>query len=177
MGRTGRLFAIEHWNVVPDIVCLAKGIASGLPLGAIVARADIMNWPPGSHGTTFGGNPLCCVAALETIRLLEGGLIANAARTGDYLRTRLAALTERFELIGEVRGLGLMVGVELVRDRASKEPAPTERDRLIELCFRKGLLLLGCGENTVRFCPPLVVGEMEIGTAVSIFAEALTEIQ
>ncbi len=176
MGRTGRLFAIEHWNVVPDIVCLAKGIASGMPLGAIVARADIMDWPPGSHGTTFGGNPLCCVAALETIRLLEGGLVANAARAGDYLRTRLAELSDRFDLIGDVRGLGLMVGVELVADRASKKPAPQERNRLIEHCFRKGLLLLGCGENTVRFCPPLVVGEMEIDTAVSIFADALSEI-
>ena len=177
MGRTGRLFAIEHWNVVPDIVCLAKGLASGMPLGAIVARDDLMNWPPGSHGTTFGGNPLCCVAALETIRLLEEGLVANAARSGDYLRTRLAALTNQSALIGEVRGLGLMVGVEIVRDRASKTPAPDARDQLIEHCFRKGLLLLGCGENTVRFCPPLVVGEMEIDTAVSIFADALSKIQ
>ena len=176
MGRTGRLFAIEHWDVVPDIVCLAKGLASGMPLGAIVASADIMNWPPGSHGTTFGGNPLSCVAALETIRLLEGGLAANATRTGDYLRTRLAELADQFPLIGDVRGLGLMIGVELVRDRLSKEPATDERNRLIQHCFQKGLLLLGCGENTVRFCPPLIVAEKEADTAVSIFADALTEI-
>jgi 4-aminobutyrate aminotransferase len=177
MGRTGRMFAIDHWNVVPDIVCLAKGIASGMPLGAIIANADIMNWPPGSHGTTFGGNPLSCVAALETIRLLEDGLIANAARTGDYLRSRLAKLADKFPLIGDVRGLGLMVGAELVRDRLSKEPAPIERDQLIQRCFEKGLLLLGCGESTVRFCPPLIVGEKEVDTAISIFADALTEIK
>ena len=176
MGRTGKMFAIEHWDVVPDIVCLAKGLASGMPLGAIVASADIMNWPPGSHGTTFGGNPLSCVAALETIRLLEGGLAANATRTGDYLRTRLADLADQFPLIGDVRGLGLMIGVELVRDRLSKEPATDERNRLIQHCFQKGLLLLGCGENTVRFCPPLIVAEKEADTAVSIFADALTEI-
>jgi len=176
MGRTGRMFAIEHWDVVPDIICVAKGIASGLPLGAIVANADIMNWPSGSHGTTFGGNPLSCVAALETIRLLEGGLISNAARTGDYLRARLAELAKKFPLIGDVRGLGLMVGVELVRDQRSGESAPRERMRLIRRCFEKGLLLLGCGESTVRFCPPLIVGEPEVDTAISIFAESLSEI-
>jgi 4-aminobutyrate aminotransferase len=175
MGRTGRMFAIEHWNAVPDIICLAKGIASGMPLGAIVARADVMTWPPGSHGTTFGGNPVACVAALETIRLLEGGLVANAARAGDYLRSRLDELAGRSRLIGDVRGLGLMVGVELVRDARSKAPATAERNQVIGACFQKGLLLLGCGESTVRFCPPLIVGEQEIDTAVSIFAEALAQ--
>jgi 4-aminobutyrate aminotransferase len=176
MGRTGRMFAMEHWDVAPDIVCLAKGIASGLPLGAIVARADLMTWPPGSHGTTFGGNPVACVAALETIRLLEGGLIANAARAGGYLRSRLAELAGRSRLIGDVRGLGLMVGVELVRDAESKAPATAERNEVIAACFQKGLLLLGCGESTVRFCPPLIVAEPEIDTAVSIFAEALAQV-
>jgi 4-aminobutyrate aminotransferase len=176
MGRTGRMFAIEHWNTVPDIVCLAKGIASGMPLGAIVARAELMTWPPGAHGTTFGGNPLSCAAALETIRLLEGGLVANAARAGDYLRSQLAALVGRSRLIGDVRGLGLMVGVELVSDAQAKTPAAAQRNQVIQACFRKGLLLLGCGESTVRFCPPLIVGEQEIATAVSIFAEALAEI-
>jgi len=176
MGRTGRMFAIEHWDVVPDIVCLAKGIASGMPLGAIVARADLMSWPPGAHGTTFGGNPVACQAALATIRLLERGLIEHAGRVGEHLRARLTALAERSGLIGEVRGLGLMIGVEIVRDRATKLAAPAERDQLIQHCFERGLLLLGCGPNTVRFCPPLVVTEDEIDTAVAIFGEVLGEL-
>ncbi len=176
MGRTGRLFAIEHWGVAPDIVCLAKGIASGLPLGAIVANASIMNWPPGSHGTTFGGNPVACRAALETIRLIQDGLSENAARVGTHLHARLTALAARSPLIGDVRGLGLMVGVELVRDRHSKEPAGKERDAVVQRCFEKGLLLLGCGQSTLRFCPPLIIGEEEVDIAVSILDEALAEI-
>lgn len=175
MGRTGRMFASEHFGVVPDIVCVAKGIASGMPLGAIVARADVMQWPPGAHGTTFGGNPVACAAALATIRLLEGGLIEQAARVGAHLRARLAALAEVSESVGDVRGMGLMLGVEIVTDRASNAPAPAERDRLVRACFDKGLLLLGCGPSTVRFCPPLVIDERDCDTAARIFAEALTE--
>jgi 4-aminobutyrate aminotransferase len=147
-----------------------------MPLGAIIAGAHLMDWPAGSHASTFGGNPVSCAAALETIALLEEGLIENAADTGRLLRERLEKLKDRHELIGDVRGMGLMVGVELVRNRATKERAVEARDRVIQACFRRGLLLLGCGECTVRFCPPLVVGPEEVETALSIFDEALTEV-
>jgi 4-aminobutyrate aminotransferase len=176
MGRTGHMFAMQHWDVTPDIVCVAKGIASGMPLGAIVARRDVMDWPPGSHGTTFGGNPVACAAALATIRLLEGGLIENANRMGEHLRTRLAALSTQSEAIGEVRGLGLMVGVEIVQDRVAKKPAPELRDALVRRCFEKGLLLLGCGPNTVRFCPPLTIDSTDVDNAAAIFGAALHEL-
>jgi 4-aminobutyrate aminotransferase len=173
MGRTGKMFAMEHWGVVPDIVCLAKGIASGMPLGAIIAKDNIMDWGPGSHASTFGGNPVSCVAALETIKLLEEGLIENTRAVGEHLKTRLAELMSRHKLIGDVRGLGLMIGVELVRDRATKEPASTERDEIVQTCFRRGLLLLGCGVNTLRFCPPLVVTREQCDTAIAILDDVL----
>jgi 4-aminobutyrate aminotransferase len=173
MGRTGRMFALEHFGVSADIVCLAKGIASGMPLGAIVARADIMDWGPGSHASTFGGNPISCVAALETIKLLEEGLMENARVVGEHLQARLFELMDRHKLIGDVRGLGLMVGAELVRDRTAKEPANTERDEIVQSCFRKGLLMLGCGMSTLRFCPPLVVTKEQCDTAVGILDEVL----
>lgn len=175
MGRTGRMFGIEHWGVEPDIVCVAKGIASGMPLGAIIAKADIMDWPAGSHASTFGGNPVSCVAALETIRLLEDGLMAQATRVGAYLTERLRVLQARHELIGDVRGRGLMIGVELVRDRQAKTAAPIQRDQVIEACFRRGLLLLGCGESTLRFCPPLVVTEADVDIAIEILDAAIAE--
>lgn len=168
MGRTGKMFAIEHWGVVPDIICLAKGIASGLPLGAIIAREGLMDWGPGSHASTFGGNPLSCVAALTTIELLEESLMANARDVGGYLMHRLNELKERHAIIGDVRGIGLMVGAELVKDRTTKEYACAERDAVVQACFRKGLLMLGCGSSTLRFCPPLVVTREEVDTAVGI---------
>jgi 4-aminobutyrate aminotransferase len=173
MGRTGKMFAMEHWNVVPDIVCLAKGIASGMPLGAMIARADIMDWGPGSHASTFGGNPASCVAALETIKLLEDELMENARVVGAHLKSQLSDLAAKHRLIGDVRGLGLMIGVELVRDRASKEPANSERDDIVQDCFRRGLLMLGCGSSTLRFCPPLVVTTEQCGTAIAILDEVL----
>lgn len=173
MGRTGRMFAMEHWGVVPDIVCLAKGIASGMPLGAIIASAQIMDWGPGSHASTFGGNPVSCVAALETIKLLEEGLMANAATVGNHLQSRLRELMTRHKLIGDVRGLGLMIGIELVRDRVTKEPASTERDEIVQECFHRGLLLLGCGTNSIRFCPPLVITAEQCDTAVAILDDVL----
>lgn len=176
MGRTGKMFAVEHWGVEPDIVCLAKGIASGLPLGAIVARADVMDWPKGSHASTFGGNPVACAAALETIALLEEELIENAASVGEFLWTRLRDLKGRHRLIGEVRGKGLMIGVELIRDPHTLEPAAAERDEVIQRCFQKGLLLLGCGESTVRFCPPLLITEDDARIAVGIFSAVLAEL-
>lgn len=173
MGRTGKMFAMEHWNVVPDIVCLAKGIASGMPLGAIIAREGIMDWGPGSHASTFGGNPVSCVAALETIKLLEEELMTNADSVGTHLKGRLGELMAKHRIIGDVRGLGLMIGVELVRDRATKEPANAERDEIVQSCFRRGLLMLGCGVSTLRFCPPLVVTKEQCDTAIAILDDVL----
>ncbi len=177
MGRTGRMFAIEHWGVVPDIICLAKGVASGLPLGAIVARADVMDWPPGAHANTFGGNPVACAAALETIALLEEGLMQNAAELGDYLLSELRVLQGRHAMIGDVRGKGLMIGVELVENDRARRPAPASAERLMQTCFQKGLLLLRAGESAIRLCPPLVITREQAETALSIIEEALTEIE
>lgn len=177
MGRTGKMFAIEHWGVVPDIICLAKGIASGLPLGAIIAREGLMDWGPGSHASTFGGNPISCVAALTTIELLEESLMQNARDVGGYLMERLRELMQRHSIIGDVRGLGLMVGAELVKDRTTKEPASAERDAVVQACFHKGLLMLGCGVSTLRFCPPLVVTRAEVDTAIGILDEVLGQVK
>ncbi|HVN24124.1 MAG TPA: acetyl ornithine aminotransferase family protein, partial [Syntrophorhabdales bacterium] len=155
MGRTGKMFAMEHFGVTPDIIALAKGIASGMPLGAMLARSDIMDWEAGSHASTFGGNPVSCQAALATIKLLECELMANAAAQGESLILGLRELQRSHECIGDVRGKGLMVGVELVKDRDTKERASDWRNEIVMKSFQKGLLLLGCGENTVRFCPAL----------------------
>ncbi|HLK65771.1 MAG TPA: acetyl ornithine aminotransferase family protein [Bryobacteraceae bacterium] len=157
MGRTGKMWAAQHFDAVPDIFAVAKGIASGLPLGATVARHDLMTWPPGAHASTFGGNPVACAAALVTIELLEQGLLENAERMGTYLRTRMRDWPARFPKVGDVRGLGLMIGIELVHDQATKERAPELRDRIVQMAFERGLLVLGAGENTIRLCPPLVV--------------------
>jgi 4-aminobutyrate aminotransferase len=157
MGRTGKMFASEHFDVVPDIVALAKGIASGLPLGATIARADIMDWPPGSHASTFGGNPVAVEASLATIELLEQGLIDNAATIGAHMKARLSEFPQRFPNVGDVRGLGLMIGIEMVKDQATKERAPELRDRIVQMCFARGLLVLGAGPNTLRISPPLVL--------------------
>ena len=173
MGRTGRLFAVEHWNVEPDIICLAKGIASGMPLGAIVAKEAVMDWPPGSHASTFGGNPVSCRAALATLELLERGYTANAAQRGEQLRRGLVELQRRFPEIGDVRGLGLMVAMDLVKDREGLTPDPARRDEIVQTAFRHGLLLLGCGESAVRFCPPLCVSAEQVEAALRILAEVL----
>jgi 4-aminobutyrate aminotransferase len=175
MGRTGKMFAMEHYGVEPDIVCVAKGVASGMPLGAMIARKSVMNWPQGAHGNTFGGNPLSCAAALETIRLLEEGMIDNAARVGEYTLDCLEEIAARHPSIGEVRGKGLMIGVEFVKDKATKERAPALRDEMIHGAFLRGLLLLGCGRNTVRFTPPLNVTTGEVDEALAIFEDALSE--
>ncbi|MGP8246313.1 MAG: acetyl ornithine aminotransferase family protein [Bryobacteraceae bacterium] len=173
MGRTGRMWAAEHFDAVPDILAVAKGIASGMPLGATVARAEIMNWPPGAHASTFGGNPVACQAALATIALLEEGLMENAARMGAHTMERLRAWPDRFRAVGEVRGLGLMIGIELVRDRESKERDPALRNRVIELAFERGLLILGAGENTLRLCPPLVVTREQCDFAMETIENCL----
>ncbi len=176
MGRTGKMFAMEHFGVAPDIMALAKGIASGMPLGAMVARADIMDWEAGSHASTFGGNPVSCQAALATIQLLEEELMANAEAQGERLMRGLRELQNSHECMGDIRGKGLMVGVELVKDRETKERATEWRSEIIKKAFQKGLLLLGCGENTIRFCPPLTVTEEEVDLCLQIFGEAVREI-
>ena len=173
MGRTGRMFAIEYTGVQPDIVTIAKGIASGMPLGVTVATAGVMTWPPGTHASTFGGNPVSCAAALATIDLLRNGLVKNAEVVGAHLMNGIRALADKHALIGDVRGRGLMIGIELVRDRQTKERATTERDRLVHECFNRGLLVLGAGRNAIRLCPPLVITKEQAQTAVRIFDEAL----
>jgi 4-aminobutyrate aminotransferase len=175
-GRTGKMFACEHWGVEPDILCVAKGIASGLPLGAMIARSDLSTWTPGTHGSTFGGNPVACAAALATIELLEDGLVENAAQVGAYLKERLTQFKTTCPVISDVRGLGLMVGVELVKTDASHSPDQELRDRVVRCAFERGLLLLGCGESTIRFIPPLIVNKNEVDVAVDIFAATLKEL-
>jgi len=176
MGRTGKMFAMEHFGVEPDIMALAKGIASGMPLGAMVAKSDIMVWEAGSHASTFGGNPISCSAALATIELLEDELMENAEIRGEYMMTQLRNLQNSIECIGDVRGKGLMIGVELVKDRETKERAATWRNEVVLKAFEKGLLLLGCGENTIRFSPALTVSKEEIDVCLSIFEEVLLEV-
>ena len=176
MGRTGKMFAIEHTSVQPDVVAIAKGIASGLPLGVAAARSDLMQWPAGAHASTFGGNPIACAAALATIELLKGGLMANAATVGAHLKAGLEGLMARHPIIGDVRGRGLMVGVELVRDRRTKERAIKERDAVVAAAFQRGLLVLGAGKNSIRFSPPLVLTREQADTAVSIFDEVLSSL-
>jgi len=176
MGRTGKMFGIEHWSVSPDIIALAKGIASGMPLGAMVSQSQVMTWIPGSHASTFGGNPVSCRAALATIELLEDGLIKNAESVGSYILSQLRELQKRYAQIGDVRGKGLMIGLELIKDPISKTRAIDERSRVIQGCFEKGLLILGCGENTIRFIPPLIVSREEADTALTIFEEVLKKV-
>ncbi len=177
MGRTGKMFACEHWNVEPDITCLAKGIASGLPLGAIIARAEVMNWPPGSHASTFGGNPLSCRAALATIDLLEREYMTNATARGEQLMKGLAQLQKKFpSVVGDVRGLGLMVAVDLVKSHQPYTHDPDLRDAIVQSAFRHGLLLLGCGESAIRFCPPLCITAEQVETALDILGKVLVAV-
>jgi 4-aminobutyrate aminotransferase len=175
MGRTGKMFATEHWQgVQPDVICLAKGIASGMPLGAMIARDEVMDWPPGSHASTFGGNPVSCRAALATIELLEAGYIENAAERGEQLRQGLRQMQKRHpELIGDVRGLGLMTAMDLLGDLGTS--APRMRDNVVQAAFEKGLLLLGCGEAAIRFCPPLCISAEQVDRCLTILEGVLAE--
>jgi 4-aminobutyrate aminotransferase len=173
MGRTGRFFASEHFSLEPDIVTVAKGIASGMPLGALIARDDVMQWASGAHGSTFGGNPVSVAAALATVDLLEGGLVANAEAVGGHLIGLLRARLGALPAVGDVRGLGLMIGVEIVKDRASRAPAPELREAILEEAFRRGLLLLGCGKSTVRLAPPLVIDREDAEIAAAILDESI----
>jgi len=165
MGRTGKMFASEHYGVQADIVCIAKGIASGLPLGACVSRAEIMDWKPGAHASTFGGNPVCIASALKTIELLEGGLIKNAEEVGAYLKDGLVKLQQKHECILDVRGFGLMLGVEF--------STPELRDRIEVACFERGLIILGAGNSTIRWSPPLILTKENVDVALEIFDEAI----
>jgi 4-aminobutyrate aminotransferase len=177
MGRTGKMFAMEFTGVEPDMMAIAKGIASGLPLGVAVARAGLMAWPPGAHASTFGGNPVSCAAAIATIKILKDRLVANAADVGGHMMAGLRDLAGKHRLIGDVRGRGLMIGVELVRDRQTKERATNERDAVVNGAFARGLLVLGAGKNAVRFSPPLVLTREQADTAIKVFDEALTEVE
>lgn len=175
MGRTGKMFALEHHaGVKADIVCIAKGLGSGMPIGACVARAEIMDWHKGAHASTFGGNPVAIASALKTIELLEGGLIENAREVGDHLRSGLKQVAEKHPSIGDIRGLGLMLGVEFV-DKTTNEPDAAIRDRVEMECFKRGLILLGCGTSTIRWSPPLILTKENVDVALAIFDEAITE--
>ena len=175
MGRTGKWWAIDHYGVEPDIICIAKGIASGVPMGVMMAKAELMTWPNGSHGNTFGGNPLACAAALKTIELIENEYLENTQKVGvialDYLHT----LQQEHPCIGDVRGKGLMIGIEFVEDHKHKQPAVELRNAIVNLCFEKGLLVLGCGDSTIRITPPLCITEQEIREGLEIFALSVKE--
>jgi 4-aminobutyrate aminotransferase len=175
MGRTGKMWAHEYAGIEPDILCSAKGIASGMPLGAIIARSSVMNWKPGAHGTTFGGNPVCLAAAIATLDLLESRLTANAKKIGDYIFSKTADWTKKFKIVGDVRGRGLMIGIEIVRDQRTKERAGDLRNEIVDMAFHKVLLILGAGENTIRLSPPLVIDEEQADFAVRTLEECIRE--
>jgi len=177
IGRTGKWFAVEHTGVEPDMVCMAKGIASGMPLGVTMTKAEVMDWIPGSHASTFGGNPVCIAAALATLDVIEKEhLIENSAQVGAHMLKRMADWPSKLKLVGDVRGRGLMIGVDIVKDKASKEYGAAERDRVVEMAFESGVLFLGCGPSTVRICPPLVVTRDEADVAVDVLGECIREV-
>jgi 4-aminobutyrate aminotransferase len=169
------MWACEHSGVIPDILVTAKGLASGLPLGITVARADVMDWGPGAHASTFGGNPVACAAALETIRLLENKYIANAAQMGEYILGRLADWPRKHPIVGDTRGRGLMIGIELVKNQETREPNPEARRKVIQGAFEQGLLILGCGESTVRLMPPLIVEREQADFALDVLEGCIAE--
>lgn len=177
MGRTGKWWAIEHYGVEPDIVCVGKGIASGVPLGAIIARKSLMNWTKGDHGNTYGGNPLACAAALATIDLIRDDFMQNAAEVGEFALRKLVEIQSRHLCIGQARGKGLMIGVEFVRDRETRHPDTDLRDRIIHQAFQSGLLLLGCGKSTIRIAPPLSINQAEIDQGLEIFEQVITQVE
>jgi len=177
VGRTGKMFACQHWDVAPDIMTLAKGLGSGMPIGMMVAKRTIMQkWSRGAHGNTFGGNPLCCAAALATLDLVEREYRANAAKVGDYFMKQLQGLAGTYGVVGEIRGKGLMIGMELVTDRTAKVPAKELCDALITRAYHNGLILLSCGLSTVRFMPPLMIGESDVDEAVELLDRSLREV-
>jgi 4-aminobutyrate aminotransferase len=176
VGRSGKMFACQHWNVQPDIMTLAKGLGSGMPIGLVVAKKNIMQqWTPGAHANTYGGNPICCAAALATLDLIEREYAANAAKVGAYFMERLREVQSRHEVIGEVRGKGLMIGMELISDPVSRAPCQKSCGAVITRAFHRGLLLLSCGQSTVRFMPPLNVSVEQIDEAISLLEAALVD--
>jgi 4-aminobutyrate aminotransferase len=177
MGRTGKWWAGDHAGIAPDMICTAKGIASGFPLSALITKADVMDWEPGAHASTFGGNPVSVAAALATLRLLDRSLMANAAIMGDRILRQTEHWTERHKIVGDIRGKGLMIGIELVRDRKTKEKAPELRSRILQMAFEKGLLILGAGENTLRLCPPLIIDAEQADFAVRTIESCITEVE
>jgi 4-aminobutyrate aminotransferase len=178
IGRTGKWFAVEHTGVHPDIVCMAKGIASGMPLGVTMSKADLMDWVPGSHASTFGGNPVCIAAALATLDVIEKeGLLRNSQEVGDHMQKRMADWPRKHRIVGDVRGRGLMIGVEIVKDQATREYGASERDRIVELAFERGVLFLGCGPSTVRIAPPLIVTKEEADVAIDVLEEAIASVE
>ena len=177
MGRTGKWWAVDYAGVEPDILCTAKGIASGMPLSAIITKASVMDWKPGAHASTFGGNPVCIAASLATLGLIERGYMANAARMGESIKRQTANWPERHKIVGEVRGRGLMIGIEFVRDQKTKERAPDLRNRIVQMAFHKGLLVLGSGDTTLRLCPPLMIDEEQAEFAVRTLDGIITEIE
>jgi 4-aminobutyrate aminotransferase len=175
IGRTGKMWAYDHAGITADIVLTAKGIASGMPISAFIAKESVMRWKPGSHGTTYGGNPVCIAAALATLDLVEGGLMANARKMGDYIFGKISAWPKKFRIVGDVRGKGLMIGVEFVRDQKTKERAQDLRDKVVDHSFRRGLLTLGSGENSIRMSPPLTIDEEQADCAIRIMEESMRE--
>jgi 4-aminobutyrate aminotransferase len=178
IGRTGKWFAVEHTGVHPDIVCMAKGIASGMPLGVTMSRAEIMDWVPGSHASTFGGNPVCIAAALATLDVIEKeGLMRNSQEVGDHMLKRMADWPKKHRIVGDVRGRGLMIGVEIVKDQKTREYGAIERDRIVEQAFERGVLFLGCGPSTVRIAPPLIVTRDEADVAMDVLEESIVIVE
>jgi 4-aminobutyrate aminotransferase len=178
VGRTGKWFAIEHWGVVPDIVCMAKGIAAGMPLGVMASRADIQDWTPGSHASTFGGNPVSCAAALAVIEVIKSEkLLENAKKEGAYIKKRLEEMMDKHPMMGDVRGKGLMVGVELVKDRETKEYAKQETEDVMMECFRQGLAIVNCGVNVIRWMPPLTITRDLVDPSLEIFDKSLSKVE
>jgi 4-aminobutyrate aminotransferase len=174
MGRTGKWWAIEHFGVEPDIVCVGKGVASGIPLGAIISRKSVVTWPYGSHGNTYGGNPIACAAALSTIDLIETKYMQNAAEVGEYTLDALEEIKARHPSIGDVRGIGLMIGVEFVKNRTTREADTVMRDRIVNLAFERGLLTLGCGRSTIRIAPPLNITRAEMDEGLLLLEESVS---
>jgi 4-aminobutyrate aminotransferase len=177
MGRTGKWWACEHTGTEPDILCVAKGVASGMPLGVTIARASVMNWTPGAHASTFGGNPVCIAAGIASYSLLEREFIANARKQGDFILSRIGEWPKKHKIVGDIRGKGLMIGLEIVRDQKTKEKAKDLRDQIIQKAFEKGLLVLGAGENSFRLCPPLVIDQEQADFAVTALDKIITEIE
>ena len=178
IGRTGKWFAVEHTGVQPDIVCMAKGIASGMPLGVTMSKAEIMDWVPGSHASTFGGNPVSIAAALATLDVIEKEhLLANSQAVGDHMMKRMADWPKKHKIVGDIRGRGLMIGVDIVKDQKTREYGAAERDRIVELAFERGVLFLGCGPSTVRIAPPLIVTQDEADVAVDVLEDSISALE